>query len=78
MIRRLLSLGLPIGGLQLVLAGGAAYLAVEHDQGKHEQPHLLCPICWLNKIAPTPESAAATPAAAATPTTSATSATAQE
>ena len=53
MIRRMLKLGLPVGnGLELVLVGGAAYFAWEHQQGKHTQPHLLCPICWLNKIAP--------------------------
>lgn len=52
MIRRLLTMGLPVGGLELVLAGGAAYFAWEHDQGKHEQAHMLCAICWLNKIAP--------------------------
>jgi len=55
MIRPLLRLGLPVGGLELVLAGGAAYFAWEHEQGKHNQPHLACPICWLNRIAPAPE-----------------------
>jgi len=55
MIRRIPRVGLPIGGLQLVLAGGAAYFAWEHEQGKHGQAHLLCPICWLNKIAPAAE-----------------------
>jgi hypothetical protein len=55
MIRRIPRFGLPIGGLQLVLAGGAAYFAWEHEQGKHAQAHLLCPICWLNKIAPSAE-----------------------
>jgi len=55
MIRRIPRFGLPIGGLQLVLAGGAAYFAWEHEQGKHAQAHLLCPICWLNKIAPAAE-----------------------
>jgi len=57
MIRRLLRLGLPVGGLELFLVGGAAYFAWEHEQGKHAQAHLLCPICWLNKIAPAPEPA---------------------
>lgn len=55
MIRRMLRFGLPVGGLELVLVGGAAYVAWEHEQGKHDQAHLLCPICWLNKIAPAPE-----------------------
>lgn len=55
MIRWMLRLGLPVGGLELVLAGGAAYFAWEHEQGKHGQPHMLCPICWLNRIAPAPE-----------------------
>jgi hypothetical protein len=39
----------------LLLLAGAAYFAWEHDQGRHVQPHLLCPLCWLNKIAPAPE-----------------------
>ncbi len=64
MIRRLLSLGLPVGGLQLVLAGGAAYFAWEHDQGKHEQAHPLCAVCWLNKIAPAAAPSSETTAAA--------------
>jgi hypothetical protein len=55
MIPRLLRFGLPVGGLELILAGGAAYLAWEHEQGRHTQAHVLCPICWLNKIAPAPE-----------------------
>ncbi len=55
-IRRLLKLGLPVGsGLELVLVGGAAYIAWEHQQGRHVQANLLCPICWLNKIAPAAE-----------------------
>ena len=60
MIRRMLRLGLPVGGVELVLAGGAAYFAWEHDQGKHGQPHLLCLICWMDKIAPAPEPPAET------------------
>jgi hypothetical protein len=56
MIRRMLRFGLPVGsGLELVLAGGAAYFAWEHQQGRHGQAHMLCPICWLNKIAPATE-----------------------
>jgi hypothetical protein len=47
---------LPLGGgLDLLLLAGAAYFTWEHDQGRHEQPHMLCPICWMNKIAPPPE-----------------------
>ncbi len=47
--------GLPFGGgLNLLLVGGAAYLAWEHQQGRHERPHVLCPLCWLDKIAPAP------------------------
>jgi hypothetical protein len=42
------------GGLNLWLAAGAAYFVLEHGQGRHERPHLLCPLCWLNKIAPDP------------------------
>jgi hypothetical protein len=50
-----LRFGLPVGGgLELVLLGGVAYFAWEHEQGKHAQAHLLCPICWLNRIAPAP------------------------
>jgi hypothetical protein len=48
----MLRFGIPLGGLELLLAGGAAYFAWEHEKGGHEQAHLLCPICWLNKIAP--------------------------
>ncbi len=55
MIRRMLRFGVPVSGLELVLAGGAAYFAWEHEQGKHGQPHLVCPICWLNRIAPAAE-----------------------
>lgn len=48
--------GLPFGGgLNLLLVAGAAYLAWEHEQGRHGQPNLLCPLCWLNKITPAPE-----------------------
>ena len=48
--------GLPFGGgLNLVLVAGAAYLASEHEKGRHGRPHLLCPLCWLNKITPAPE-----------------------
>ncbi len=47
--------GLPFGGgLNLLLVAGAAYFAWEHEQGRHGQPNVLCPICWLNKIAPAP------------------------
>jgi hypothetical protein len=62
MIRRMLRFG-PVGGLELVLAGGAAYFAWEHEQGRHAQAHMLCPICWLNKIAPAAEPPDAAPAA---------------
>jgi len=51
-IRRMMRFRLPVGGLELLLAGGAAYFAWDHEQGKHQQAHLLCPICWLNRIAP--------------------------
>jgi hypothetical protein len=64
MIRRGPGFGFPIGGLELILLGGAAYLASEHEKGAHGQSHLLCPICWLNKIAPDrepPAQPAATP-----------------
>jgi hypothetical protein len=45
--------GLPFGGgLDLLLVGGAAYFAWEHEQGRHQRPHALCLSCWLNKIAP--------------------------
>jgi hypothetical protein len=39
-----------------VLVAGAAYFAWEHEQGRHGRPHVLCPLCWLNKIAPASES----------------------
>jgi hypothetical protein len=40
------------GGLGLMLAGGAAHFAWEHEQGRHQRAHVLCLSCWLNKIAP--------------------------
>jgi hypothetical protein len=44
---------LPFGGrLDLLLAGGAVYFAWEHEQGRHQRPHLLCLSCWFNKVAP--------------------------
>jgi hypothetical protein len=42
------------GGLDVLLVAGAAYLAWQHEQGQHGRPSVLCPICWLNKIAPAP------------------------
>jgi hypothetical protein len=48
--------GLPFGGgLNLVLFAGAAYFASEHEKGRHGRPHVLCPLCWLNKITPAPK-----------------------
>ncbi len=45
--------GLPFGGgLGVLLAVGGAQVAWEHEQGRHQRPHVLCLICWLNKIAP--------------------------
>ncbi len=45
--------GLPFGGgLNFLLVAGAAYFAHEHDQGRHERPNALCPLCWLNRITP--------------------------
>jgi hypothetical protein len=64
MIGRVLRAGFPVGGLELVLAGGAAYLAWEHQQGRHKKAHMLCPVCWLNRIAPATEPLDETPAAA--------------
>ena len=63
MIRRMLRRGLPVSGLELVLAGGAAYFAWEHEKGRHDQAHVLCAICWLNKIAPAAEPPDRSPAA---------------
>jgi hypothetical protein len=42
------------GGPNLLLAAGAAYFVWQHGQGRHGRPHLLCPLCWLDKIAPDP------------------------
>ena len=39
----------------MLLVAGTAYFVWEHQQGRHERPHVLCPLCWLNKIAPPPE-----------------------
>ena len=61
MIRRMPRFGLPLGGLQIVLVVGAAHFAHEHEQGKHDRANLLCPICWLNKIAPAAEPPSGTP-----------------
>ena len=55
MIRRLVSFGLPVSGLELLLAGSGLYFASEHEKGKHGQAHMLCPIGWLNKVAPAAE-----------------------
>jgi hypothetical protein len=64
MIRRIPRLRLPVGsGLELLLVGGAAYFASEHEQGRHGQPHMLCLICWLNRIAPVTEPSGESPAA---------------
>jgi len=54
MIRRIPRVpGLPFGGgLGLLLVAGAANFAWEHEQGRHQRPHMLCPICWLSRIAP--------------------------
>ncbi len=41
----------------VLLVAGAAYFAGEHEQGRHARPHMLCLICWLNRIAPAPEAA---------------------
>jgi hypothetical protein len=38
----------------LLLAAGAAYFVWEHGQDRHARPHLLCPLCWLNKANPAP------------------------
>ena len=42
-----------------MLFAGAAYFVWEHGQGRHQRPHMLCPLCWLDKATP------ATPAAEA-------------
>ena len=53
MVRRIPRVpGLPLGGgLDLLLVAGAAAFAWEHEQGRHQRPHVLCLSCWLNKIA---------------------------
>lgn len=43
------------GGVNVVLVAGGVYFASEHERGRHGKPHVLCPICWLNKIAPAAE-----------------------
>lgn len=55
------------GGPNVLLAGGAVYFAWEHEQGRHTQPHILCPICWLNRIAPPPPEAPSGPSPAEPP-----------
>jgi hypothetical protein len=59
MIMRMLKLGLPVVGLELAGIAGAAYLTWEHDQGKHDQAHMLCPICWMDKLVPVADAQAA-------------------
>ena len=39
----------------MVLFAGAAYFASEHEKGLDGPPNVLCPLCWLNKIAPAPK-----------------------
>jgi hypothetical protein len=57
--------GLPFGGgVNVLLVGGAAYFAWEHEQGRHKRPHVLCPVCWLNRIAPPAEPSSGTGPAA--------------
>ena len=43
MLRRIPKVpGLPFGGgLDVVLVAGAAYIAWEHEQGRHGRPHVL-------------------------------------
>jgi hypothetical protein len=38
-----------------VLFAGAAYMASEHEKGRHGRPNVLCPLCWLSKITPAPK-----------------------
>ena len=45
--------------MNLLLLAGGAYFAWEHEQGRHTRPHVACPICWLNRIAPGPGAASA-------------------
>jgi hypothetical protein len=67
-MRRRLIFGFPFGGrLELLLVAGAAYFAWQHEQGKHAQVQILCPICLLNKIAPASEPAGGAPAGGAAP-----------
>jgi hypothetical protein len=48
--------GLPFGGgLNLLLAAGAAFFVWQHGEGRHERQHLLCPLCWLDKVDPAPQ-----------------------
>ena len=39
----------------MLLVAGAGYFVWEHGQGRHRRPQVLCPLCWLSKIAPAPE-----------------------
>jgi hypothetical protein len=60
MIMRLMNLGIPVVALELAGVAGAAYLTVEHDQGRHDRAHPLCPICWMDKLVPVTEASAGT------------------
>jgi hypothetical protein len=42
------------GGINVLLVAGAAHFAWEHEQGRHGRPHVLCLVCWMNRIAPAP------------------------
>ena len=47
----------------MLLVAGAAYFAWEHEQGRHGRPHVLCALCWLNKIAPASQASGGSTAA---------------
>jgi hypothetical protein len=38
-----------------VFMAGTAYFVWEHGQGRHQRTHLLCPVCWLERIDPGPQ-----------------------
>jgi hypothetical protein len=73
-IWRSLKIGLPVAGLELVGVAGAAYLTWEHDQGSHDKPNLMCPICWMDKLVPVTDASAGTMVATAAATSAPTSA----
>lgn len=44
----------------MVLMAGAAYFVWAHGGGRHGRPNLLCPLCLLEKVDPSPRASGGT------------------